>query len=143
MTYRIAALLIVSALLPAFAHAQIISNVSASSDSGGNAAGPGTTVRTGSSYSSVQVTTVSWQGSSTVHIKTEVNGQKHEETYTKPSGSIGVSVVASTTGYKTQVWEPAASSATATASSVPPAPLRFIDRVSNWFSRFFGFFWGR
>lgn len=127
---------IVLALLPVFAHAGILSNVSATSDTGGNGAGQGGTVTTGASSASVQVQTLSGSagGTSTVRIKTVTNGKKYEETFTRPAGSIGVSVVATSSGYETRVWEPGTSGATSTT------PVRFIERISSWFARIFSFF---
>ncbi|MGC9602188.1 MAG: hypothetical protein ABSE76_00375 [Minisyncoccia bacterium] len=166
MNYQIAILCIVlAALLPASVHAQVISNVSASSDTGGNTAESGT-VTTGASSASVKVENISGGGggTATVHIETSVNGQTHEETYTMPGGSIGVSVVATSSGYEAHVWEPGASTpqsgsvhrgayaltsllehnqaSTSIASSIASstAQAHFIGRISSWFERLFNIF---
>jgi hypothetical protein len=81
-------LLVIS--LPAMAHAQIYSRTTASSDSGGNAAGPGGKVETGSASASVTASSISGSSSSSIYIKT--NG--HEESYSSGSSDVGVSVQA-------------------------------------------------
>jgi len=93
MLYKILLSLIIVSV-PAMAHAQIYSNTSASSNSGGNVVGPGGTVTTGDSSASVQVTTnTSSSNTSTIEIKTNVNGVVHEESRTT-TGATNVEVVA-------------------------------------------------
>ena len=94
MRHKLLATLLVALSLPAMAHAQIYSNTSASSNSGGNAAGPGGSVRTGDSSASVSASNSSASGtsSSSIRIRTTVNGDSHEESFTSDSGDVSVSV---------------------------------------------------
>jgi hypothetical protein len=140
------------------AHAQIYSTVESSSDTGGNYAGPGGSVTTGSAQSLVHVTNTNGQGSSTVYIKTEVNGAVHEETVSG-GGQVDVSVKA--TPKQTQVEikkgagavvkkiiDTAASStagASATASTtasttVPVYTPGIIAKIFSWLGSLFSFF---
>lgn len=105
MLYTILLSLVVGISLPAMAHAQIYSHTTATADSGGNVAGPGGTVTTGNSSASVQVhTTTSSSGTSSVYIKTDVNGTVHEETV-PTRGATDVSVEATPTKTTTDVKE--------------------------------------
>lgn len=80
MFYKLLISVLVLTSLPAMAHAQINSHTSASANSGGNMVGPGGNVVTGDESASVQVTTnTSSSGTSSVYIKTDVNGDVHEE----------------------------------------------------------------
>lgn len=82
----------VALALPALASATITSNTSASSESGGNIVGPGGKVETGASSASVSTSNVSGHSTSSIYIKTTVDGEVHEETYTSNSSSVDVSV---------------------------------------------------
>ncbi len=93
MLYKtLLSLLVVS--LPAAAHAQVYSSTSASSQSGGNYAGPGGVVHTGSASASVSTSNVSGHSSSTFYIKTDAGGVVREESYSAGSADVHVSVQA-------------------------------------------------
>lgn len=81
-------------LLPSLAAADIKSSTSASSESGGNYAGPGGTVHTGSASASVSTSNVSGSSSSTFYIKTDAGGVVREESHTSGSADVHVSVQA-------------------------------------------------
>lgn len=94
MRHKLLASLVIALSLPAMSHAQIYSNTSASSNSGGNTVGPGGSVRTGDSSASVSTSNSSASGasSSSIRIRTTVNGEAHEESFTSDSGDVSVSV---------------------------------------------------
>jgi hypothetical protein len=94
MRHKLLAGLVIALSLPAMAHAQIYSNTSASSNSGGNVVGPGGSIRTGDSSASVSASNSSASGtsSSSIRIRTTVNGEAHEESFTSGSGDVSVSV---------------------------------------------------
>lgn len=139
-------------LAPALAHAQIYSSVEATANTGGNTAGPGESVTTGDASASVQVTTQGNNQGSTVHVKTETNGQVYEKTV-EANKKIDVSVKA--TPQKTEVRvqkdnEPAvtvvttastsASSTVVVAADSNEAPvLTIFSRISTWLSNLFSF----
>ncbi len=85
---------IVALALPAFASADIQSHTSASSQTGGNTVGPGGVVSTGATSASVSTSNVSGSSTSSIYIKTNANGEVHEETYTSTSSNVEVRVQA-------------------------------------------------
>lgn len=91
--------------LPAVASAHITSNTSASSQTGGNVVGPGGKVTTGDTSASVSTSNVSGHSTSEVYIKTNTDGEVHEETHTSSASSVGVSVQASPMGTTVEVHE--------------------------------------
>jgi hypothetical protein len=78
--------------IPVGVQAHIYSYTEATADTGGNTVGSGVSIEVGSARSFVRVSNT--QGSSTVHIKTEVNGTVREETVKDDSGHIDVVVQA-------------------------------------------------
>jgi hypothetical protein len=91
MPYTLLILLAIASL-PAMANAQIYSQSSASSNSGGNVAGPGGAIETGGASASVTTSNAGGTSNSSVYIRTQANGVVHEESYTSSSSEIGVSV---------------------------------------------------
>ena len=95
-------LLILAALSPAIALAQIVSTTEADTDTGGNTVGSGGAVETGSAGSSVETSSVVGNGGGTVDIKieTKINGKVQTESIKKdiPSGGIRVDVSAKSSG---------------------------------------------
>ncbi|HEY4502082.1 MAG TPA: hypothetical protein VJJ20_03400 [Candidatus Paceibacterota bacterium] len=151
--------------MPAMAHANINSNTSASSNTGGNVVGQGGTVTTGDAVSSVQVSNTSAQGtsSSSVYIKTEANGVVHEETYTSDKADTSVRVETTPKGSTIEVREgtpptvvrqefiyastsssTAADSGTSTEASAVASTeglgVRIILAVQNFFAGLLGWF---
>lgn len=113
-------------LLPFFTRADVMSSsVDVSADTGGNAAASNTTVVTGTANTSVNIETVSsdQQHTSTVYIKTGINGHTYSQTYTAP-GNIHVSLIASSTGHTVQIHY-----ATSTSRTVP-STRTFIAHTS-------------
>ncbi len=106
MLYKLLTTLAVLSL-PGMAYAYIDSNTSAVSNTGGNVAGPGGTVTTGSAVSSVQVSNTSSHGtsSSSIYIRTEANGTVHEETFAGSGGNTDVSVETTPKGTQIEVRE--------------------------------------
>lgn len=148
----------------------IAASVIATSSTGGNVAGPGVVVRTGDSYASSNVTIVSsGEGSSTVDIRTNVNGRVREE-HREVSGQNGarvevnVTATSSPTAVEVRVtppmasttsgiswiqklfgWTPKPPAATTTASSSvgvhnDQASAGVFVRMSSWFKGFWSFF---
>jgi hypothetical protein len=163
MPYKILLSLLVASL-PALAHAQIYSSVSASSDSGGNTVGSGGKIITGDSSASVQVTTnTSSSNTSDVQIRTSVNGTMHEET-ASTKGATSVKVMATpqkTTIHVTEGTPPVvvkhevvAASSEASASTSAGEPwatttlreaeagfgARLVLSIQNFFTGLFGWF---
>ena len=104
MLYKtLLSLLVVS--LPAAAHAQVYSSTSASSQSGGNYAGPGGVVHTGSASASVSTSNVSGSSSSTFYIKTDAGGVVREESHTSSSTNVSVKVTATPEGTVVETQE--------------------------------------
>src|SRR3989344_5354148 len=97
MKKTIHALIILTALSPAFAYAQINSTTEAESDTGGNTAESGGVVETGSSSSEVKTTTIGGEGGTVkVEVRTETNGEVKTESMEKEvSGGVQVNVKAS------------------------------------------------
>lgn len=107
--------------------ALITASVIATSSTGGNVAGPGTVVRTGNAYASSNVTVVSsGQGTSTIDIRTETNGQVREvrREVSSNDARVEVSVTATSGPAKVEV------------RVSPPA----ATSTSSWFKRLFS--WG-
>lgn len=147
--------------------AMIAASVIATSSTGGNVAGPGVVIRTGDAYASSNVTVVSGgEGSSTIDIRTNVNGRVREE-HREVSGNNGAQVevnVTATSGpahvevrvaptASTSVswikklfgWTPKPPVATTTASSSiethsDQASTGVFVRISSWFKGFWSFF---
>jgi hypothetical protein len=92
MPYALLISLALVAFIPAMARAEIYSHTSASSNTGGNTAGPGGVVRTGGASASVSTTNAHGTSTSSVYIKTDANGTVHEESYESASGDVSVSV---------------------------------------------------
>ena len=98
MKKTIHVLILLAALTPVFAYAQIESTTEAETDTGGNNAGSGGTVETGDSAASVQTTNVVGEGGGTVkvEVRTETNGEVKTESMEKEvSGGVQVNVKAS------------------------------------------------
>ena len=98
MTKTLYILLVLAALLPGAAYAQVQSTTEAETDTGGNSAGGGGAVETGASSASVQTTNVVGEGGGTVkvEVRTETNGEVKTETVEKQvSGGATVNVKAS------------------------------------------------
>lgn len=137
-------LLVVS--LPAMAHAQIYSHTSASSNTGGNVVGPGGKVITGNESASVRVSNTSAQGtsSSSVYIKTEVNGTVHEETVaTRGAMSVSVEATPAKTTIKVQEGTPPITVRSYVAGPVPEGPglgARIILAIQSIFLGLLGWF---
>lgn len=150
--------------------AMIAASVIATSSTGGNAAGPGTVVRTGDAYASSNVSIISsGEGTSTIDIRTNVNGrvrEEHREVSGQNGAQVEVSVVA--TSGPAQVTVRVATPATSTAGApwikklfgwVPKPPVvattsasttvegprarasvHIITRISAWFRSFWSLF---
>lgn len=146
------------ALLLALSLSNVSSNVSASAYTGGNVVSSGGTVTQGSSYDSVQSTTVinGGTGTSTVNVETDTNGNVQRQSVTKaiPPGGTSIIVVASSTGAEGAAvtidgatMYPVGSSASTTASttvtastSLPHTHQSFMSAISLFFHSFFSFF---
>jgi hypothetical protein len=102
------------------ARAEIYSHTSASSNTGGNAVGPGGVVKTGGASASVSATNAHGTSTSSVYIKTDANGVVHEESYDSASGDVSVSVQSTP---KETVIETREGAAPAVKKTVP-APSR-------------------
>ena len=101
MTKTLYILLVLAALLPGAAYAQVQSTTEAETDTGGNNAGSGGTVETGDSAASVQTTNVVGEGGGTVkvEVRTETNGEVKTESIKKTvPGGVNVRVSASSSG---------------------------------------------
>lgn len=118
MFYKLLASIAIASL-PVMAHAQIYSYASASSNSGGNAAGPGGRVETGGASASVSTSNIDGTSGSSVYIKTNANGAVHEESYTTPSGDVSVSVQSTP---KETVIEAREGTAPAVKKIIPASP---------------------
>lgn len=107
--------------------AVIAASVIATSSTGGNVAGPGVVIKTGSSYSSSNVTVVSGgQGSTTIDIRTNANGRVREEYREVSNNGAQVSVSVTATSSPAQVEVRVA----------PPT----ATSTQSWFKKLFG--WG-
>ena len=98
MKKTIHVLILLAALTPVFAYAQIESTTEAETDTGGNSAGGSGAVETGASSASVQTTNVVGEGGGTVkvEVRTETNGEVKTESVEKEvSGGVQVNVKAS------------------------------------------------
>lgn len=149
--------------------AMIAASVIATSSTGGNVAGPGAVVRTGDAYASSNVTVVSsGEGTSTVDIRTNVNGRVIEERRVVPSANgtqVQVSVTATSGPAQVEVhvapatasttasvswikklfsWGPKSPVATTTASSSETSKdqtsASVFVRINAWFSSFWSLF---
>jgi hypothetical protein len=148
----------------------IAASVIATSSTGGNVAGPGVVIQTGDAYASSNVTVVSsGEGTSTIDIRTNVNGRVSEEhrvvpntngarvevSVTATSGPAQVEVhvapaTASTTASVSWIkklfgWGPKLPVATTTASSSVETPkdqtsASVFVRITAWFSNFWSLF---
>lgn len=108
-------------LVPGLAAASIESHTSASSQTGGNVVGPGGTVKTGDASASVTTSSsASGSSSSSYYIKTDINGQVHEEHHTSNTGDVSVSVQATPTETIVETREGASGAVKRTV--VPAAP---------------------
>ena len=105
------------------AHAQIYSNTSASSQTGGNVVGAGGNVETGDASASVTTSNVSGKSSSSVYIKTDVNGVVYEESHSSDSGDVSVEVTSIPAGVVVETREGASAPVRRTVTEVP-ATLR-------------------
>lgn len=79
-------------MVPALTSADIKSSTTATADSGGNYAGPGGTITTGSASASVTTSNVSGSSSSSFYIKADAGGVVHEESHSSDSGDVRVKV---------------------------------------------------
>ena len=101
MTKTLYILLVLAALLPGAAYAQIQSTTESEVDTGGNTVRQGGTIETGGSASSVKTTNVVGEegGSVEIEVRTETNGEMKTESIKKTvPGGVNVRVSASSSG---------------------------------------------
>jgi len=139
MKKTIHALIILTALSPAFAYAQINSTTEAESDTGGNTAESGGVVETGSSSSEVKTTTIGGEGGSVkVEVRTETNGEVKTETVEKEiSGGANVNVKASSNSGGVKVESKEENGKVTVTVQGTGTPSGFWSRIPfpTWFSR--------
>lgn len=161
--------LIAVLLAPSVVSAGITSNTSASSQTGGNTAGPGQTVTTGESSASVSTSNVSGKSSSSFYIKTDANGVVHEESSSSDSSDVSVKVQSTPAGTVVETREGASApvmrtipkatvsvQAEATSSTqeatttdttyikegeVPGLGTTIVLSIQNFFAGLFGWLW--
>lgn len=118
-------------MLPATA--MILISAIATSSTGGNSAGPGIEVHTGDAYAESHVSvTASGQGTSTVDIETNINGERHVEHIVRPNApgvEVHIDVATSSSAGSARVEVHVDDHAATSTAALP------------WFKRIFE--WGR
>ncbi|RJR13400.1 hypothetical protein C4585_02165 [Candidatus Parcubacteria bacterium] len=131
-------LVLLAALTPVFAYAQIESTTEAEAGTGGNSAGSGGTVETGPSSSEVKTTTIGGEsGSVKIEAKASTNGNARTETVEKEiSGGANVNVKASSNSGGVKVESREDGKVTVTVHGTG-TPIGFWSRIPlpTWFSR--------
>ena len=140
MKKTIHVLILLAALTPVFAYAQIESTTEAETDTGGNNAGSGGTVETVDSAASVQTTNVVGEGGGTVkvEVRTETNGEVKTESMEKEvSGGVQVNVKASSNSGDVNGMKAEEKGKVTVTVQGTGTPSGFWSRIPfpTWFSR--------